>query len=1767
MPQEESIPDPPPPSNYGLVPEHSSAPHQAPSATTANLSATALAIAAANAAANGTGPHIPENLMQLNNEYVRRRYRRKYENPEKSKELLLEQQHIVDNLKTAIEGKMDVAAIGVLQQIITALDGGILYPPVTITGPNGHIDSSVSKNAQIDPGDRQRALCKANIGPTISLLMRELGGHFAVCEKTLHCIAYLCRYSDENKTSVCLENCKSLGLSGVCELIVGAIKRHKGDKKILEVACDAIRCLCALESNRDRFGHAGACEALAFALPNNQQDSEVTAWLCRAIGHLANHNARNCDLLANAGACENIIVALQKFPHLMNVCTEACYSIRNLAALDAARERFLNDFGAESILAVYKQHLAQEAFAIESCHALCNLIGSEDDDLIPRIASSGFINLSIKALKKNPFSEFLPRWIFNIFYYIACCDEKLSSKLVTGEVLDALSISLENHASNESMAEWACRFVHQLAPLEGASNKLRNSGMCEMITSAVQRQAISKVVSSVGCLAIGDLAIDTNNQSRLSSSGACEAVVGALKRHCAIPDVVYNSCYGIHYLCTTQNNVSWMGAYGACEAVTIAINKHIKDPEVAKYTAMALGSLAYKDEGNQVRIHTSGGNQAIVDLLGLHAKTADIVENCCRAIYNLCEDGNNVSELGKNGACGLVVQALQTHANSPTVITQTLLAIAGLAVKLKNDKVHKGNTRKLVEQGAIENIVAVMQKFADQESVQRAAGMAITSLARLEANRLKLGQVGACELVCHAIQLHINSAQVVSKLSLAIDALAMDSDPNKAKFTALLAIDNLLIALQKHEKVANCVADILRAIITLASVEVNKPKAFTETALKLYVKVLKAHEKSVNVANWGCHIIYTAAIDDAKREYLGQQVRACEGIITAIAKHGENNRDVAAFGCKAMVGLALFEKNKDKFYTQETCSALVKVLNAFHEDATVAEWATAAMVAMLTPHHLFPMNRMRFGSAGACKAIMMTISVQHNTSETLLRLCCEVIHELCLQSPGNMSSSGSGSGESTASSKGSSAVAGAAALLGGSSAVASNVLQIGKGSGGLNHLLDSGNNQTLFYQAGCCDILMNILLQHAHNAKSLTYLMRALASLCANANEICAKFIDIGIIALLVPSIKEHLYAAAYCQWASAAIVSLCCNSGSGSSGSTVTTSYGQPITTSIANAITGTTTNSTTALKTVLKNPLIFGDKSLGLIDLLALAMFQHRTNGATSHQLVRCIRALTMNHPENQVQVTKNGMILPLCLELVKNHGKVQGSITSDGVIEHGAWILGTIEYKPVKPRNTVVVNSPLKLRANAASTNNTPTTSDALPGTGEDIDASTKSTKASLAQRLFAMDDTPSHQDDDKDGSEKTNSNPTAAVAVPPPPPAPVVVAVPPPVTTVTAAVSDEVVIMMTSRELYGNRAHWEMLYDSLVARVTSIPTARESGNHNPNTPTTGHSAPRVSSTTVNCIRWLSTVIALFADKGRLSHKPLCELLMQLVEKFVENELILSKVLFAIGALARCHDDNNVTLSGLNVLEILNDLIAGYHEGSTVIYGIFAALSGLTESIPPQEQGVVSGNNTGFVGEIKNNLLNQDHINLLTNVIPGIIKILYNDLENENIAQYACQVIASLCRQHVNNQKKFSPVCNYIADVCLTHKFPGPTSTRILTTSQLQTVLIINIEACKAISLLAHMNMLNRNRLGNSDACVAIMMAIASSTRLDDEITTSWKGYQQSLLYWCIRAIGDLAANHVNNQNKLGMNGACELLVRVLRLRKPMQGKNSILFFIFD
>ena len=103
-----------------------------------------------------------------------------------SPESIADAKATIDNLKTAIETKMEAAVIGVLNSMNISMSNSMT-------------------------GESNRAYVKANAATVVIDALVTFNSSSAICENAMQTCALMCRYSDENKSSVCLENAKALG--------------------------------------------------------------------------------------------------------------------------------------------------------------------------------------------------------------------------------------------------------------------------------------------------------------------------------------------------------------------------------------------------------------------------------------------------------------------------------------------------------------------------------------------------------------------------------------------------------------------------------------------------------------------------------------------------------------------------------------------------------------------------------------------------------------------------------------------------------------------------------------------------------------------------------------------------------------------------------------------------------------------------------------------------------------------------------------------------------------------------------------------------------------------------------------------------------------------------------------------------------------------------------------------------------------------------------------------------------------------------------------------------------------------------------------------------------------------------------------------------------------------------------------------------------------------------------------------------------------------
>jgi len=285
----------------------------------------------------------------------------------------------------------------------------------------------------------------------------------------------------------------------------------------------------------------------------------------------------------------------------------------------------------------------------------------------------------------------------------------------------------------------------------------------------------------------------------------------------------------------------------------------------------------------------------------------------------------------------------------------------------------------------------------------------------------------------------------------------------------------LLSAMHKHDRHEGLAYGVLRALVVLQEDETVKPRVKNETAIKVYLRAMKIHEKSEKVARWGCNLVYCCATDDRTRALLGI-AKACDLVVNALTKHGAQSSDVASFGCMAVSSLSMYESNKIRFNNSETCVGVVHSVKAHTDDVVVCEWGAAAIYTLA----LHPTNRSKLGSAGASPVVLAALS-KHVSNEMVTQIAVGAIFELC-QEP---------------------------------------------------------SNRVLMGAAGACEVLTSTLETHAAHSDISSQVCKSIAAVSAGSVENGEKFGEAGVCPLLKSVVEAHAFHVSLVEWACASIANL----------------------------------------------------------------------------------------------------------------------------------------------------------------------------------------------------------------------------------------------------------------------------------------------------------------------------------------------------------------------------------------------------------------------------------------------------------------------------------------------------------------------------------------------------------------------------------------------------------------------------------------------------
>ena len=332
--------------------------------------------------------------------------------------------------------------------------------------------------------------------------------------------------------------CISLGESGVCEVVLGALRDHPGSSSVAEQASAAIGNLSMTEDNNTKLGESGACRMVVAALRDHMADNGVARECCAAIGNMSS-NLGNAVKLGEADACAIVLRAFETHRDFPSVLEYACTAVSNLAA-NEDNARILGEAGAcTAILGVMTRFRENEEVMKECCAAIGGL--ASDEANAERLDEGGVCSLVVQVIRDFSDEPDVLQDACRSVWVLG--DNKIDASTWAGKLgavgaCEAITDVLRAHSENAECANWGCAAVWSLSFNDGNAVLLETAGVCRVVLDALRNHPYDPQVVEQGCAAIGNLTVNDECNVSFGTSGACELVIKALRDHSDEPAVV-----------------------------------------------------------------------------------------------------------------------------------------------------------------------------------------------------------------------------------------------------------------------------------------------------------------------------------------------------------------------------------------------------------------------------------------------------------------------------------------------------------------------------------------------------------------------------------------------------------------------------------------------------------------------------------------------------------------------------------------------------------------------------------------------------------------------------------------------------------------------------------------------------------------------------------------------------------------------------------------------------------------------------------------------------------------------------------------------------------------------------------------------------------------------------------------------------------------------------------------------------------------------------
>jgi hypothetical protein len=588
-------------------------------------------------------------------------------------------------------------------------------------------------------------------------------------------------------------NRKTLGTTGLCDIILRVSQKHEMDENIMLLLLDfAFALVYECPENIESLATLEYCEHLTLVLSNAKFLDNVAMMLSglRLVCLLAsNRNTRSH--LGRVGMCKFVVVVGQKHQGAEAIITSTMHAVRTMSSNCLENKNILGDVGCCEFLCCLLQ---EQQTNLEQCELICAAIASllssknPDNPNVAKFKQSRLVTVIADVFQVCGNNTDIVKHLFVIVKYLALARIELAFTLRDHDILGKC-IMLGQRYSTTPLSLSLCECIRALAQDKDNKYALGSCGACKVVTSVVRYavdivdvKLLEEALLTVASLVRGSCF----NQGLLGSAGICKILAKLVEEgNCNGVSVAEKVFWCISLLArsditsntSNEGNIKVFSDYGVMNSILVTYHLHENQDQLVKATSWALRNMCFVPANAQLFMR-QGGYSFLLRALQCYFHDIGVCEAICYALPPLLdlegvETGQELEERILE-TCELLVPVLSSHIGVETIVNRISSSFSIICVKSVRARQFLG------AKGACSLMTRAFKIHMRSNSavVEEMCGAMWNLCMDNSDNKARLGNEGACEMVMDALRHHSANKYVVEAATGCLLALSEDQPEN-----------------------------------------------------------------------------------------------------------------------------------------------------------------------------------------------------------------------------------------------------------------------------------------------------------------------------------------------------------------------------------------------------------------------------------------------------------------------------------------------------------------------------------------------------------------------------------------------------------------------------------------------------------------------------------------------------------------------------------------------------------------------------------------------------------------------------------------------------------------------------------------------------------------------------------------------------------------------------------------------------------------------------